>query len=1471
MDINLVPDTQYPASHVDNPANTLYLGPLGSSLGKAIGTIIANGSDVKAVALGSVTEALGHDLAVALADGSSSTLSFAEKASNGISHFTTELAANVINNAVGAAGAVMLGELLDAAGLDRFSSGLLETTVDYALVTPTVGAGLVELGLIDATGKITGDIGINIDNLFSGDKGNFSVTGLVDVLGNFAGAFLAHSLVHPENVGGSIGSQIGSILGSFIPFPVPGVGTFFGTIMGTVIGDLFGHDSVGPNSGATLDFDAGSAHYYVAAYDQDNGGNAEAANNMGKIAAAALNDVLDAAGGTVGPGIGGLYGIMREHFYSDRDFDEGVRFYGDNAEEAIVEGVLRTLRETTIVGSDETVLKMISHTAATTLEELYSDLAVAKDYRLYLAHQGEIESAIMAAPDSSFALGWALTLARADELQLDEPLGAWPPPAPQHLTGTDLDDQMQAGTGNDRLSGEAGNDNLFGGDGNDRVLGGGGGDTLHGEAGYDTLTGGDGNDWLDGGANGDLLDGGAGTDHATYSSAGGAVAVDLGAGHGTAGDAAGDHYVSVEDVIGSNYGDTIAGDGGNNWLAGLGGNDTLLGEGGSDTLQGGADQDYLNGGDGNDTLYGDDGFDTLVGGNGDDRLEGGNHNDTLYGDGGNDTLLGGADQDYLIGGDGNDTLFGEDGFDTLVGGWGDDWLAGGGHNDTLSGEEGNDTIFAGWGEDYLAGGAGNDSMYGEDGYDLLDGGSGDDNMFGGGHNDTLYGGDGGDTLSGDWGDDHLLGQDGNDTLYGNEDNDWLTGGAGADWLDGGAGGDNVNYADSWGAVGVDLEAGVGWSAEAEGDRYVSIEGVQGSHYNDDLRGDGNGNWLNGESGDDWLFGRGGADVLDGGAGFDVANYVDSWAGVTIDLRSGMGYGGSAEGDHLYNIEGVHGSLGDDHLHGNDGVNWLYGSQGNDWLHGYGDADSLYGDVGNDSLNGGWGADRLDGGDGIDWAAYMWATTGVGMTLEGNYGWLGEAAGDTFYSIENVLGSEYGDELHGDWRSNWLVGAGGSDKLMGHGGNDTLSGGWGEDYLDGGEGNDTVMGEDGYDTLIGGNGNDYLDGGGHNDTLAGDDGDDTLIGGWGEDYLIGGGNNDVLAGGDGYDTLVGGWGDDYLMGDGHDDALFGEDGNDTLVGGWGNDNLIGGTGNDTMIGEAGDDGLDGGDGYDSAVYDGSRSGYYVYFESYGHGAIIDTNGADGGDTGGDWVWNTERILFRDAAVYFDGSQGWPPLVIDLDGDGIELTDVFDSTVEFDMTGDGIADRTAWAAADDGLIVYDMNGDRRITEQQEVVLATHGQEGMTDLEALAYGFDDNRDGWFDAADAHWQDFGVWRDRNQDGVTDEGEYRTLEEAGIARIGLTGNGMVEVVAGNVINGLAVFETVDGREGMIGDVTLFAKSGAGDDLPVVVANDEAGVPDLDNALHDLAAAMARFDVPTEVPVIEIPMVVDEVVYPVDDTLRQAA
>jgi Ca2+-binding RTX toxin-like protein len=123
----------------------------------------------------------------------------------------------------------------------------------------------------------------------------------------------------------------------------------------------------------------------------------------------------------------------------------------------------------------------------------------------------------------------------------------------------------------------------------------------------------------------------------------------------------------------------------------------------------------------------------------------------------------------------------------------------------------------------------------------------------------------------------------------------------------------------------------------------------------------------GFAGDDWIYGLAGDDVLDGGdgadylngqSGRDQASYLYSTAAVTVNLQTGLGDGGDAEGDTLLSVENLLGSLYDDILIGDDdGTNELYGLVGNDRLKGGGGADILAGSSGNDTVSGGGGGDE----------------------------------------------------------------------------------------------------------------------------------------------------------------------------------------------------------------------------------------------------------------------------------------------------------------------------------------------------------------------------------------------------------------------------------------------------------------------------------------------------------------------------------
>lgn len=327
--------------------------------------------------------------------------------------------------------------------------------------------------------------------------------------------------------------------------------------------------------------------------------------------------------------------------------------------------------------------------------------------------------------------------------------------------------------------------------------------------------------------------------------------------------------------------------------------------------------------------------------------------------------------------------------------------------------------------------------------------------------------DGPDTLKGDENHNLMRGFGGDDRMFGFAGDDLLIGGSGADFLDGGTGTfDTAGYMDSNVGVLVNLELGFGRNGTAQGDVLVNVDDIIGSPHSDTLIGNTGSNRLMGEVGDDFLTGGLGPDFLFGGDGGnpppspadgnDTAVYSDSPVGVTVNLATGRGFGGTAEGDTLLSIENLVGSAFNDNLIGNDVDNAFSGGVGDDLLKGAGGADFLVGDQGSDTLKGGGGADLLVGGAGIDTASYTDSPVAVFVSLITRTTAYGDAEGDVLDGIENLTGSSFTDNLWGDDGANVINGMAGNDTLKGFGGDDTLNGEAGADLMYGNHGNDTYL-------------------------------------------------------------------------------------------------------------------------------------------------------------------------------------------------------------------------------------------------------------------------------------------------------------------------------------------------------------------------------------------------------------------------------
>jgi Ca2+-binding RTX toxin-like protein len=650
-------------------------------------------------------------------------------------------------------------------------------------------------------------------------------------------------------------------------------------------------------------------------------------------------------------------------------------------------------------------------------------------------------------------------------------------------------------------------------------------DKLVGNTYDNVLSGGDGDDLLDGGlatnsTNGnDTFDGGAGNDTVSYADAGsyyiGGVTVNLSiSGPQDVGGAGGsDTLISIENLVGSPYDDTLTGNSAANVLdASLGGNDIVQGGDGDDTIVMGAEltaADKLDGGAGNDTvtLNGNYGLTfaatTMV--NVETLLLAGAHNSynltldnanvaagqtltvdaSALGSGGQLIFNASAETDGTLvikGGAGSDTVImgavlkasdkidGGAGADKVV--LNGDYSAGvtfssttmvnveilsltAGHSYTLT--TNNATVAAG--QTLTVDG----SLLGASDVLTFNGGAETDGKFvilGGAANDSLAGGAGDDTISGGAGDDAIgANSGGNDTLSGGDGNDTFWMGAAltaADRIDGGAGTDRV-------MLNGDYSAGVTFSTTT----MVNVEAIN--------------------------LGAGHSYKLTTNDATVAAGQTLTVSGSALTATDTLVFDGSAETNGKFALVG---GAGNDTLGGGAGADTFDLSKGGD--------DTALGGAGNDTFVLGGAltsADHIDGGSGADV-----------VVLSGNYASGLVFGGSTMVNVETLqLASGHSYDLT---LSDGTVAAGATltvnAKALSHS-NSLIFDGSAES-----DGSFVVTGGGGSDTIIGGRGNDTLAGGSGDDVLTGGNGADILTGGRGHNTFVY--QNVVESTGPGFDTI-----------------------------------------------------------------------------------------------------------------------------------------------------------------------------------------------------------------------------------------------------------------------------------------------------------------------------------------------------------------
>jgi len=865
------------------------------------------------------------------------------------------------------------------------------------------------------------------------------------------------------------------------------------------------------------------------------------------------------------------------------------------------------------------------------------------------------------------------------------------------LTAGRFDDALTGGAGDDTLEGGAGNDVLDGGDGLDLasyagastavvvnlaspgsntgdaagdsytgiegILGSAHNDALYGDTSADWLDGNAGNDTLRGGLGSDNLDGGAGHDRVDYRDSSVGVSIDLSSGVNTGGTAAGDTLTNIEEIVGSNYNDTLtaASDGGM----------IVFAVNGNDHIMGGSGIDRFYGGDGNDTLQGGLGADQLFGEGGYDRVD---YRDSASGvsinlstgvfSGGSaegdsltsiEEIVGSSHGDTVVAAEGGTTFFGVGGDDSMTGGAGLDRFYGGAGTDTIDYSASNSAVLVNLGTgrgqfgdaagdqivevEAVIGSSHNDTLIGSSAGDSLDGGAGHDRVdyrssTAGVSLNLSTGLNTGGTAAGDTltNIEEIVGSNLGDTLvaadsgtifFGVNGDDRMTGGAGLDRFYGGAGTDTIDYSGSDSAVFINLGTGRGQFGDAEGDQFADVEAAVGSSHNDTL------------------IGSSAGDSLDGGDGHDRVDYRSSTAGISINLSTGVNTGGTAAGDTLTNIEEIVGSnLNDTLTAASDGGMIVFAVNGNDHIMGGSGIDRFYGGNGNDTLQGGLGADQLFGEGGYDRVDYRDSASGVSINLSTGVFSGGSAEGDSLTSIEEIVGSSHGDTV---------VAAEGGTTFFGVGGDDSMTGGAGLDRFYGGAGTDTIdysasssavlvnlgtgrgqFGDADGDQIVE---VEAVIGSSHNDTLIGSSAGDSLDGGDGHDRvdyrsstagvslnLSTGVNTGGTAAGDtltNIEEIVGSNLNDTLTAASDEGMIvFAVNGNDHIMGGNGIDRFYGGNGNDTLQGGLGADQLFGEGGYDRVDYRDSASGVSINLQ---------TSVFTGGSAEGDSLTSIEEVV------------------------------------------------------------------------------------------------------------------------------------------------------------------------------------------------------------------------------------------------------
>ena len=702
---------------------------------------------------------------------------------------------------------------------------------------------------------------------------------------------------------------------------------------------------------------------------------------------------------------------------------------------------------------------------------------------------------------------------------------------------------------------------------------------------------------------------------------------------------------------------------------------------------------------------------------------------------------------------------------------GNDYINAGSGNDIVYGQDGDDVILGGDGNDILFGGAGNDYINGGKGADRIDGGAGDDvivmeaedfsqNSF---ITEIVNGGSGFDTviiqgnkgISFDMGLTNIesfIGGDGNDNIIGSEFSDIIRGGKGADTYYT-LGGDDIVYID-----GEDIKAKSGNFIDT-GDGYdkIYIEDSDGVDFdvadtnaeeiisgsgNDILRNSKNDNVsIYGMDGDDIIFASSGVDILDGGTGNDTLDYSNSNSGVNVNILTNTVSGGYATGDTIRNFENIVGTKYDDNLTGNNKDNIFYAGAGNNIINGMGGVDtvvfegSLF-----DYYN---GKDKKNIVTNFDGSATVYSSLGVNTLTN-----INKLQFDDY--VVYIDGSKdnnpfaYNDKINGIEDTKLIIDSntlldndfdieGDSLKIVGvrNAKNGTVS-------IDT-NGQVTFVPYANYNSST----NNQFD------------------------------KNSAL-----YKGLAG---FEYIVEDNEgnqrtayvDVEIKAVNDAPTIVGYYFNlTSFITGRGRftindvDSNVDSIGFKVISSSIGYTNIANRTADANGEFYFDYYGlyyrygpydvfsmRNFVVQIS-----DEGDPSTGKNIGSIVTVAGAYVEIWKG-DPIVIDLDGDGIEIGEYFYETHDATLIG---------AYKDDAILVWDKDQNGTISSSDETNFLGLSKTAKNDLDVLREVFDTNKDGIFDENDDEWNNFALWQDKNMDGLVDEDEFTKIANSNILKLNL-------------------------------------------------------------------------------------------------------